>query len=191
MEDLSPPIGPASIPSRSPRRDEIEALQIQALAVVASPCLRQRSASTASAFDAKGVHRERSQGARRIWRNFPLHRQGSDLRRLPIPSACSRCRANSWCVSTSRPAPPASRRWSATPRNDIAMWAELHGPLHARRRHPCRRHRARGLRLRPVHRRASAPITAAERLGCTVVPVSGGMTARQVHAHGQDFKPRG
>jgi len=42
--------------------------------------------------------------------------------------------------------------------------------------------------LWPVHRRPWRAITGAERLGCTVVPVSGGMTERQVQLI-NDFKP--
>ena len=49
------------------------------------------------------------------------------------------------------------------------------------------RHRARGLWLRPVHGRAGAHY-GAERLGCTVIPMSGGQTEKQVQLI-NDFRP--
>ena len=49
-----------------------------------------------------------------------------------------------------RPAGPPS---SATPRDDIATWADADGPLDPRRRRPARRRGARRVRLRAVHRR--------------------------------------
>jgi hypothetical protein len=68
------------------------------------------------------------------------------------PSACSPCRASRWCACTPRPAPPASPRWwatrSATSTPGPTWWRARSAP-----RRPRRRHRARGLRLRPVHRR--------------------------------------
>ena len=57
-----------------------------------------------------------------------------------IRSACSRCRATRSCACMPRPARPASRPWSATPRHDIDTWADGHGALDPRRRRPARRH---------------------------------------------------
>ena len=66
-------------------------------------------------------------------------------------------------------------------RRDIDTWADVMRAQHARRRRPARHAGAQRLRLRAVHRRLGFHY-GAERLGMTVVPVSGGMTERQVQA---------
>jgi enoyl-CoA hydratase/carnithine racemase len=71
---------------------------------------------------------------------------------------------------------------------DIETWASLMARLDSRRRWTARRHRPRGLRLRPVHRRVGRALRR-RKLGCTVVPMSGGQTEKQVQLI-VDFKPR-
>ena len=93
----------------------------------------------------------------------------------------------SWSASMPRPAPPASRSWSATPRGDIDIWADV----------MARSIRAAGGRTgMMVHNAYGYGLFTgglgahygAERLGCTVMPVSGGMTERQVQLI-NDFGP--
>ena len=128
-------------------------------------------------FDEAGVHPDDLQAARRPARSSP-----SPPRRTcatTIPSACSPCRASRSCASTPRAAPPASRPWSATRRTDIDTWAEL----------MARSIRAAGGRPGDMVHVAygyglfTGGLGAhygAERLGCTVIPISGGKTERQV-----------
>ncbi len=73
-------------------------------------------------------------------------------------------------------------------KRDIDTWADLMARSIRARRRPPRRHRPRRLRLRTLHRRARRALRrgAARR---TVVPVSGGMTERQVQLI-RDFEPR-
>ena len=102
-------------------------------------------------FDAAGVHPDDLQTPRR-----PRASSRSPTRTTcarTIRSACSPCRASRSCASTPPRARPASRPSSATRKRDIDIWADLHGALDPRRRRPAGRHRARRLRLRPVHRR--------------------------------------
>ena len=69
-------------------------------------------------------------------------------------SACSRCRASRWSrvhASSGTTGRPTVVGYTAA---DIDTWATRHGPLDPRRGRPPRAHRARRLRLRPVHRRA-------------------------------------
>ena len=105
----------------------------------------------------------------------------------PIRSACSPCRASSSPASTAPPAPPASRPSSATPRATSTP-----GPTSI-----ARSIRASGGRPGDICHVAygyglfTGGLGAhygAERLGCTVVPISGGMTERQVTLI-DDFKP--
>ena len=104
-----------------------------------------------------------------------------------IRSACSPCRARRSCASTPRPARPASRPWSATRRSDIDTWADV----------MARSIRAAGGRPGMIIHIAygyglfTGGLGAhygAERLGCTVMPMSGGMTERQVQLI-HDFQP--
>ena len=102
-------------------------------------------------------------------------------------SACSRCRASRWCASMPPPAPPASRPWSATPGATSTPGPTL----------MARSIRAAGGRPGDIVHVAygyglfTGGLGAhygAERLGCTVVPVVGGMTERQVQLI-DDFGP--
>ena len=86
-----------------------------------------------------------------------------------------------------RPAPPASRRWWATRKNDIDTWADL----------VARSIRAAGGRPGDMVHVAygyglfTGGLGAhygAERAGCTVIPMSGGQTEKQVQLI-EDFKP--
>jgi phenylacetate-CoA ligase len=87
-----------------------------------------------------------------------------------------------------RRAPPASPRWWATPPSDISHWADL----------VARSIRAAGGRAGDIlhvgygYGLFTGGLGAhygAERLGCTVIPMSGGQTEKQVQLI-QDFKPR-
>ena len=138
-----------------------------------------------AAFDAAGVHpddlRELDDLAQ-----VPVHRPRTTCGGT-IRSACSRCRARRWRGSTPRRARPASRRWSATPRPTSRS-----GPRSARARSAPRA----GGRAIIVHVAYGYGLFTgglgahygAERLGCTVVPMSGGMTERQVQLIA-DFGP--
>jgi phenylacetate-CoA ligase len=72
-------------------------------------------------------------------------------------------------------------------KGDIERLVECRGPLDPRLRRPAGDEGACRLRLRPVHRRAWRTLRGGA-LGCTVIPMSGGMTERQVQLI-QDFKP--
>ena len=62
------------------------------------------------------------------------------------------------------------------------------GPLDSGGGRAARPHHPQRLRLRTVHRRARRALRGGDELGCTVVPVSGGMTERQVTLI-RDFRP--
>ena len=103
-------------------------------------------------------------------------------------SACSPCRASRSPGCTPAAVRRASRPWSATPPADLDTWSEL----------MARSIRAAGGRPGDLVHVAygyglfTGGLGAhygAERLGCTVVPVSGGMTERQVQLI-VDFEPR-
>ena len=105
----------------------------------------------------------------------------------PTRSACSRCRWSRWPASTPRRAPPAARPSSATRRATSSAGR----PLVARSlrasgvRAGMKVHNAYGYGLFTGGLGAHAGI---EALGATVIPMSGGQTARQVQLI-QDFEP--
>ena len=136
-------------PIETASRDELQALQLQRLqwtlqhAYENVPHYRQ-------AFDAQGVHPSDCQLAGRPG-EVPVHHQGRPARELPV-----------------RHVRRAARAGGAHPRllghHRQAHGGGLHagrhrplgrpgGALHPRQRRARRRHRARRLRLRPVHRR--------------------------------------
>ena len=116
-----------------------------------------------------------------------VHHQAGPARHLPVRHVRRAAGASS-CASMPPRARPGSRRSSATPRGDIDTWADL----------MARSIRAAGGRPGDIVHVAygyglfTGGLGAhygAERLGCTVVPMSGGMTERQVQLI-NDFKPR-
>ena len=94
-------------------RDEIAALQTQRLKATLRHAYENVPAYRKK-FEAAGVHPDDLQAARGSRAN-----SRSPPRRIcatTIPSACSPCRATRSCASTPRPARPASRPSSATPK---------------------------------------------------------------------------
>jgi len=162
--------------------DELRALQLQRLrwsvrhAYENVPVYRGKCQGA-------GVHRTTS-GRSRILSVSPSCKGRSAAR--AIRSACSPCRASRWSASTPRAAPPASRPWWATPAATSTPGG-AGGTFHPCRGRAPRRHGAHCLWLRTVHRGLGAHY-GAELLGCTVVPMSGGQTQRQVQLI-CDFRP--
>ena len=104
-----------------------------------------------------------------------------------IRSACSPCRARDRArihASSGTTGKPTVVGYTAKRHRYLGRRG---GALHLRRRRAAGHEAACRLWLRAVHRRARAHY-GAERLGCTVVPVSGGMTERQVQLIA-DFAP--
>jgi phenylacetate-CoA ligase len=104
-----------------------------------------------------------------------------------IPSACSPCRENRWCAFTPRAEPTGKPTVVGYTARDIDTWASL----------MARSIRAAGGRPGDIVHIAygyglfTGGLGAhygAERLGCTVVPMSGGQTEKQVQLI-VDFKP--
>ena len=96
-----------------------------------------------------------------------------------IPSACSPCRASRWRASTPPPAPPASPPSSATPSRTSTS-----GPRWSRARIRAAGGRP-GMKVHVAYgyglfTGGLGAHYGAEALGCTVIPMSGGMTERQV-----------
>ena len=184
MEDLSPRPGDLE-PIETASRDEITALQLERMrwslghAYDNSPFYRKR-------FDEAGVHPsdlKDVEGSRQI----PLHPEDR-ICATTIPSPCSPCRWIRSAASMPRPAPQANPPSSATRRHDLDVWANV----------VARSIRASGGRPGDIVHCAygyglfTGGLGAhygAEKLGCTVIPVSGGMTERQVTLI-TDFKPR-
>ena len=106
----------------------------------------------------------------------------------PTRSGCSRCRSNAWCGFTPPAAPPAGRRWSATRGATSTHGRDLVArSIRAAGGRPGDRcHVAYGYGLFTGGLGAHY---GAERLGCTVIPMSGGQTEKQVQLI-QDLKPR-
>ena len=134
----------------APAATRSQALQLRAPALDPAARLRQRAALP------QGLRRQGRAPGRPEARSPTWRASRSPSRTTcatTIRSACSRCRASRWRASTPRPAPPASRRSSATRCDDIDTWADLVArSIRAAGGRP-RRHGPRRLRLRPVHRR--------------------------------------
>ena len=131
--------------------EELRALQLERPARDARAGLRARAALPPR------VRRRRRDARRpaRRWPTWPGSR--SPPRRTcgrTTRSACSRCRASRSAACTPPPVRRASRPSWATPPRTSTTWAEVMArSIHAAGGRPGRR-RARGLRLRAVHRRA-------------------------------------
>lgn len=183
MEDLSPKPGDLE-PIETASRDEIAALQLSRMqwslrhAYDNSPFYRQR-------FDAAGVHPDDLKSLADLAK-FPFTRK-SDLRdtypfgMFAVPQK-QLIRIHGSSGTTGKPTVVGYTR------RDIDTWADL----------IARSMRASGARAGDIVHVAygyglfTGGLGAhygAERLGCTVVPISGGMTERQVTLMA-DFKPR-
>jgi phenylacetate-CoA ligase len=165
-------------------RDEIEALQLERL----KWSLRHAYDNVAhyrQAFDELGVHPEDLKGLADLSR-FPLTAKDDLRRHYPFGMfAVPREQVVRVHASSGTTGKPTVVGYTA---RDIAMWADC----------MARSMRAAGTRAGDIVHVAygyglfTGGLGAhygGERLGCTVVPVSGGMTARQVQLI-QDFRPR-
>ena len=133
-------------------RERLAALQLERLARDGTQRVRPRAAAS------RAVRRNAAS-------NAGGHPSLDDVRRLPFtlkirsprPLSVRDVRAAAAARSrgcTRRPAPPASRRSSATRRHDLDNVGRADGALDRVRRRAARRRRPQRLRLRPLHRRA-------------------------------------
>ena len=165
-------------------RDEIEALQLKRLAWSLSHAY-DNVAHYRQAFDATGVHPGDLKALGDL-ANFPFTVKDDLRRHYPFGMfAVPREQVVRLHVSSGTTGKPTVVGYTAA---DIAMWAD------------CMARSMRAAGTRPgdiVHVAYGYGLFTGglgahyggERLGCTVVPVSGGMTARQVQLI-QDFRPR-
>ena len=135
------------------------------------------------AFDEAGVHPDDLKQLSDISK-FPSPRRRNCAR--TIRSACSPCRASVSRASTHPAAPLASRPWWATPR---ATW--ITGPTWWRARSAAGGKPGDTVHVAYGYGLFTGGLGAhygAERLGCTVIPMSGGQTEKQVQLI-NDFRP--
>ena len=172
-----------------PDRDRLARRNRRAAAHAASSRLCATPMTTFAHFrakcDAAGVHPVDCRMLERS-RRLSLHHQGRPARHLSVRhvrGAARQDRALPRLVA----ARPASRPWSATPRRDVDMWSDVMArSIRAAGGRPGMKvHVAYGYGLFTGGLGAHY---GAERLGCAVIPVSGGMTERQVQLI-RDFKP--
>ena len=170
------PAGPAGRGrAADPRR--ARALQLSRLQHTVAARLRPRPAVQAEVRRGRRPPR-RTAATLADLGQVPLHHQGRPARDVPLRhvrrAAGPRCAA-----STPPPAPPAAPPWSATPRTTSPTGPKLVARSHPRLRRPARHkvHNAYGYGLFTGGLGAH---DGAEALGCTVIPISGGMTARQI-----------
>ena len=163
----------------------------------------RRAAARAAAVDAAARLRQRSalpEEVRRGAASIPddlkspgrsgevsVHHQGRTCA-TTIRSACSRCRASRSCASTPRRAPPASRPWSATPSGDIDTWADVVARSIRAVRRPAGHDACTSPTATACSPAGSARTTAPSGSAAPSIPVSGGMTERQVQLI-CDFEP--
>jgi hypothetical protein len=119
-------------PIETASRDELQALQLQRLKCTRCSTPTTTCRTTASAFDAAGVHPSDCKSLADLAK-FPFTTKATCA--TTTPSACSRCRASRWCACTPRRAPPASRRWWATRKRHRHL-GRPGGALDPRRRRP-------------------------------------------------------
>ncbi len=182
MRDLTPPRGSLDPVELAPR-EELEALQLRRMQTSLRRAY-ERVAHHRAAFDAAGVHPDDLRSLADL-RHFPFTTK-ADLRdtypygMLAVPrEQCVRLHASSGTTGQ-----PTVVGYTA---GDVAMWADV----------MARSLRAAGIRPGWVVHNAygyglfTGGLGAhygAERLGCTVVPVSGGQTDRQVRLL-RDLRP--
>ena len=177
--------------TRSPRahregeRRRAAALQLERLKWTLRACLRRGAALPAEVRRRRRASRrpQRARGPREV----SVHDQAGPARRT-IPSACSRCRWRRSSAST----PPVGTTGKPTvvgyTQGRHRHLGDGDGALDPRRRRALDRQDPRRVRLRSVHRRPGRALRRARALGATVIPLSGGMTERQVQLI-HDFKP--
>ena len=157
--------------------------------------LRRLRATLRHAYDHVELYRRKFDAAGVTPRRLPQPRRPRHASRSPprptcattTRSACSPSRCPRCAGCTPPPAPPAAPPWSATPRATSRA-----GPTWS----PARIRAAGGRPGHQVHVAYGYGLFTgglgahygAERAGCTVIPASGGMTARQVQLI-QDFEP--
>ena len=156
--------------------DELQRAAARAPQVVAAARLRERGALPA------GVRRGGREARTSCAPSRTSRAFRSSTRRIfatTIRSGCSPCRASRSCASTPRAAPPASRPWWATRRATSTTGPAL----------VARSIRAAGggpgdiVHVAYGYGLFTGGLGAhygAERLGCTVIPMSGGQTEKQV-----------
>ena len=183
MLDLSPrkeDLDPIEMASR----DEIAALQLKRLKWT----LRHVYDNVPhywKKFDQAGVHPDDLNSLDDLAK-FPFTDQGGPARQLSVRHVRGADPSRS-CAPTPPPAPPASRPWWATPRAISTRWADVVArSIRASGGRPGMRvHVSYGYGLFTGGLGAHY---GAERLGCMTIPVSGGMTERQVQLI-CDFEP--
>ena len=165
-------------------RDELEALQLQRLqhtvayAYERVPMYKQK-------FDDAGVQ---PVGSARNWPIWPSSRTRTRKTcARTTRSACSPCRSRKWPASMPPPAPPAGATVVGYTKGDLERWETLFA----------RSLRASGVKRGwKVHNAYGYGLFTgglgahygAEKLGCTVIPMSGGQTEKQIQLI-QDFEP--
>ena len=155
--------------------DALRALQLERLRAALGHAYAHQAPYRAKC-QAAGIHPDDLRSST-IFGAFPSPRRPTCA--TPIPTACSPSRGRNACGCTPRAARLAGRRWSAIRRRDIDTWADLMArSLHAGGARPGDIiHNAYGYGLFTGGLGAHY---GAERLGCTVVPMSGGFGERQV-----------
>ena len=170
----------SSSPSRRASRDELARAAARAPPAGRSRMPTTTCRTTGKAFDADGRAPARPQDARGP-RAVSVHGQGGPARQLSVRHVRRAARAGRR-ASTRRRARPASRRSSATRRKDIDTWATV----------MARSIRAAGGRAGDIIHVAygyglfTGGLGAhygAEKLGCTVIPMSGGHDREAGAAH--------
>ena len=163
-------------PPRPSRAQALRALQLERLQATVDRVLRAQPLG-AERLRAGGDHCRPARSARSTTSSGFRSRPSATCA-TPTRSACWRCRAPSSSVSTPRAARTASRPSSPTRAADLETWTELMARCMAMAgvRPGMTIHNANGYGLFTgglgFHQ-------GGERLGATVVPVSGGRTARQ------------
>ena len=133
--------------------DELRARQLERLQWSLRHALRQRRRTTARRSTTAGVHPDDLRSLDDL-RRFPFTTKADLRAQLPVRHVRRAARAGR------RASTPRQRHDRQADRRRLhrattsTTWADADGALDPRRRRPARRHRARGLRLRPVHRRA-------------------------------------
>ena len=167
-------------------RDEIAALQLDAAEVDAAARLRQRRRLSARNSTPRAciptICRRLADLAQ-----IPVHHQGGPARQLSVRHVRRAARAGA-CASTPRPAPPASRPWSAIPQRDHRHLGRPGGALASAPAAAGRRMRAMSPMATASSPAGSARITAPSGSAAPSCRSPGGMTERQVQLIA-DFEP--
>ena len=172
-------------PIETASRDELSAIQLERLKWSVKHAY-ENVAHYREKCQAKSVHPDDLRDARGSVQ-LPVHHKAGPARQLPVRPVRGAERS-AWRASTPRAAPPASRRSSAT-----RGATSTPGPTWSRARSaPPAAVRATWCHVAYGYGLFTGGLGAhygAERLGCTVIPMCGGQTEKQVQLI-QDFKPR-